>query len=264
MQQRSAALWRSVITWAAAVAGSAAVLPYVEALNPGRLASAAGEAGLPVYALVAIILCQSAVLLALLTPAGYWLAGRVGLGAPLLDAALTRRGPPPGWRRSLLVALLTGVLCALAIAALDRTLFTAAAGLLAASGPGAIAPWKGLLASLFGGITEEVLMRLFALSLLAWILARLAGQGQSGLSPAIFWSANIATAVLFGLGHLPAIAELVELSSALVARSLLLNAIVALPAGWFFCRRGLESAMACHFAADIVLHVLLPLAGAAG
>ncbi len=67
-------------------------------------------------------------------------------------------------------------------------------------------------------------------------------------------------ALAFGAAHLPAAANLWPLDGAVVARTLLLNGIAGLVFGWFYVRHGLESAMVSHFAADIVLHVFVPLA----
>jgi len=67
--------------------------------------------------------------------------------------------------------------------------------------------------------------------------------------------------VLFGLGHLPATAELVPLSSLVVTRAVVLNGVLGVVAGYLYWRQGIEMAMLCHFSADIVLHVLLPLLG---
>jgi membrane protease YdiL (CAAX protease family) len=41
-----------------------------------------------------------------------------------------------------------------------------------------------------------------------------------------------------------------------VFRTLVLNALGGLAFGWLFYRHGLEHAMAAHFSADIVVHVL--------
>ena len=66
--------------------------------------------------------------------------------------------------------------------------------------------------------------------------------------------------LLFGAGHLPAAVELWGLSPIVVFRTIILNAVAALAFGWLYWRRGIEMAMLGHFSADIVLHVLAPLA----
>jgi membrane protease YdiL (CAAX protease family) len=88
---------------------------------------------------------------------------------------------------------------------------------------------------------------------------RVLTRREFALTPAGFWIANIVAAVLFGLGHLPVTARLVPLTSVVVTRAIALNGIVGLVAGYLFWRRGIEMAIACHFSADIVLHVAAPL-----
>ena len=46
-----------------------------------------------------------------------------------------------------------------------------------------------------------------------------------------------------------------------VVRTIALNAIAGIAFGWLFWKHGLEMAMLAHFSADIVLHVVAPLAG---
>ncbi|HKY55713.1 MAG TPA: CPBP family intramembrane glutamic endopeptidase, partial [Anaerolineales bacterium] len=121
------------------------------------------------------------------------------------------------------------------------------------------AAWKGFLASFYGGIAEEIQLRLLVMSFLAW-LGRFVSKTQEGKpTNAVFWTANILAAVLFGLGHLPATAMIIPLTPLVVTRAILLNGIGGVIFGWLYWKRGLESAMIAHFSTDIVLHVLLAL-----
>ncbi len=65
--------------------------------------------------------------------------------------------------------------------------------------------------------------------------------------------------MVFGLGHLPATAALLPLTPRVVARAVVLNGVAAGPFGWLFRRDGIEAAMVAHFAAHILLHVIVPL-----
>ena len=103
-------------------------------------------------------------------------------------------------------------------------------------------------------------MRLFLMTLLAWLAT---GFGRRRAHPAVFWGAIVIAALLFGVGHLPAAANLWSLDEMVVVRTLALNAIAGLAFGWLYWKRGIEMAMLAHFSADIVLHVLAPLAGSA-
>ena len=122
----------------------------------------------------------------------------------------------------------------------------------------------GFLASLYGGIAEEVQLRLFLFSFIAlgvnYISRRVGLSGKSGISVRIFWTVNLVVAAIFGLAHLPVTAELLPITPLIVVRAIVLNGIIGLIAGYLFWRRGIEMAILAHFSADIVLHVLLPLA----
>jgi membrane protease YdiL (CAAX protease family) len=72
-------------------------------------------------------------------------------------------------------------------------------------------------------------------------------------------SGALVAALAFGAGHLPAAAHVWPLDAVVVTRTVLLNTIAGLVFGWFYVRKGIESAMLSHFCADLVLHVATPL-----
>ena len=118
-------------------------------------------------------------------------------------------------------------------------------------------PLVGLVQGLlYGGITEEILVRWGLLSLLAWLLLKLRLPGHVAT-----WIAVVAAALLFAAGHLPALAVAAELNAPLVIRTLLLNAVGGIAFGALFVRHNLEAAMLAHMAAHIVFFVAR-LAGA--
>jgi membrane protease YdiL (CAAX protease family) len=116
--------------------------------------------------------------------------------------------------------------------------------------------WKRLLAGvLYGGITEELLMRLFLMSLVAWLCGRW-WKTPGGLpSSGAFWIAIVLVAVLFGLGHLPATSAVTPLTTTLVLRSLILNGIAGTAFGYLYWRHGLEAAMIGHMSAHLVMQI---------
>jgi hypothetical protein len=254
-----------LVIWIGATLGAACVIPYAEALAPS-LGQAAHRLGVPTAVVVLLSVAQSALLLGVMTFSGLWAAGRLGLGAPLLDARLHGRAAPPDLRHHALVAAGLGLASGLAILALDLWLFVP----LSRSGAGSLVAqrqppaWTGLLASLEGGVTEEVELRLFLLSFVALAIRGARNvfkrERTSELTPVVFWAANLLAAIAFGLGHLPTTARLVPLTAIIVTRAVVLNGVVGVVAGWLFWRRGIEMAMVCHFSADVVLHVLAPLA----
>jgi len=59
-------------------------------------------------------------------------------------------------------------------------------------------------------------------------------------------SRSALSAVLFGVGHLLALASSIGLSPILVVRTVLLNTVVGVGLGWLFRRRSLEAAVVAH------------------
>lgn len=237
-----------------------AVLPYVATTQGAQLLQAAKRASLAVSTLFAISVLQAAGMLAIAVSLGSWASRRLGLGSPVIDA-LSERAPLVGAvQLPFRQAILVGILCGAAILAIDSVfanLIPALPSLAQREPP----LWQGLLASFYGGIAEEVFMRWCLLSLIALLLRQLsrALMGATQLLPApIFWAANLITAVLFGLGHLPAAAALIPLTAIVVVRAVVLNAIAGVAFGWLFRRAGIEMAMVAHFTADLCIHVSAP------
>jgi len=262
--------WRAFfVLWALAVAGTAAVLPYTLTLQGPVLEKAVASKALPLPlpALIAIqVLVQSPVMFGVVTLAGLWLARRVGLGAPVLERwAISREPVAPGLRAIAPRAAAVGVAAGLAIALIDQVAFSAGMReelARAAFPPATVHPpaWQGVLASLYGGVDEELLTRLFLLSLLAWLGSWVTGTRGARPAPVVLWSANVLAALLFGAGHLPAVRAMgLSLDAFLLARTLLLNGVAGIAFGWLYLSVGLEASMIAHLSADLVLHGLVPL-----
>jgi len=229
--------------------GAAMVVPYVLKLMPP-----AQPLPMPIWAVAISAAIQNALLIGLLG----WLALRVayplGLDTPVMRRLLRCGDARPVSASDWRLAVLLGIGAGVAIVFADRAFAPFMPKLdLPGGAPGAAA---GLLASFYGGISEELFLRLIVMSFVAASLARLR---RSALTPTIAWSAIAVAALLFGVGHLPAAAKIAPLDAVFITRTLLLNGVVGVICGWLYWRRGLELAIAAHFSADIVLHVLVPL-----
>jgi membrane protease YdiL (CAAX protease family) len=92
------------------------------------------------------------------------------------------------------------------------------------------------------------------MSALAALFARVSGS----TSRAVLVSANVLAALAFGAGHLPFAAQVFgALTAPVVVQIVTLNALLGIAFGQLYARWGLEHAMVAHFAADIVLHVIV-------
>lgn len=250
--------------WIAAILSVIAILPYLLSLQGNVLQSL--DLSIPLPLVITLQIVQNAILLAIAIFGGLYFAGRVGLGTPILDA-MTRGEPVADRVRAILpLSILLGVITTLVVLGLEFFYFQpamlkelgnmAAALNLRTSQPAA---WKGFLASFYGGIAEEILLRLFVMSCLVWLGRFLSRTSEGKPTNAVFWMANILAAVLFGLGHLPAVSLSVPITGLVITRTVLLNGLIGVACGWLYWKRGLESAMVAHFSADLVLHVLLAL-----
>jgi hypothetical protein len=261
---RTSINWRIFfILWIASVVAIIAILPYALELQSGALEQL--DLPIPFPILIAIQIIQNGLLFAVCTFLGLLLAKRIGLGTPILDS-ITRGESALNKVRALLpISIGFGVLASLLIIGLDSYIFQPA--LIQELGEKAKAlsltiqpaAWKGFLASFYGGIAEEILLRLFIMSLLAWLGSFINKTKDGKPTNIIFWIANILAAILFGIGHLPAVSLIIPITTLVIIRTVLLNSIGGIMFGWLYQKHGLESAMIAHFSADIVLHVLMAL-----
>ncbi len=108
----------------------------------------------------------------------------------------------------------------------------------------------------YGAVIEEVMLRLFMMSLVAFILHKLFERRREGVSASVLVAANVVSALLFAAGHLSANEMMFGLTSMIVIRCMLLNGGFALAFGWLFRKHGLRYAMiahgGCHVASKLI------------
>jgi len=262
MEKQTKFNWKVFLTlWVASILGILAVLPYTLALQASLLKTI--TATVPLGVLITAQIIQSVVLFGVTTALGLILARRIGLGVPLLEKYFAGEKIADQVRPFLLPVILFGVIGGLVIYGLDTFVFMPALQTELIQGGGAggsqTTPWQGLLASFYGGIDEEILLRLFLMSLLAWLGSFISHTAEGRPTSAVLWMANIIAAVLFGLGHLPATAAIMTITPLVVVRAIVLNGLLGVGFGYFYSKYGLESAILSHFSADIILHVVFSI-----
>lgn len=137
---------------------------------------------LPIPLLVLAALVQNGVVFGGAIALGLVLSERIGTGVPLLAARLNGE-PVPGWQRILALAAAVGLLLGVVLGVLDALVFLPRAPAALRDLGETVPPWKRLLAGvLYGGITEEILMRLFLFSLGVWLI---------GLGPALLSASEL-------------------------------------------------------------------------
>ncbi len=237
--------------WLAAVPGIIALTP----LLAGIIALEKEPPPLPLPVLLIIGTIQSSVLAAAAVFAGVSLAPRVGLHAPLFEGRF-----PAGWSRAILLpGVLWGILggaMLFGIAYLFMPLLPP--GFHAAAAELSI-PWYARL--LYGGITEEVLIRWGLMTLIVWIVFRVSKEPRDEAGAprlkAAYLTGIVVSALAFAALHLPTASAISPVvTGSLVAYVLLANSVFGLIAGYLYWRRGLECAMAAHITAHLTMMLL--------
>jgi len=225
----------------------------VVALTVTVLPQVLGDASLPLpswFVLMASI-AQSGLLVALVVWLGVLLAPKVGLSAPAFEAAVTRQSVVAALRPQLLPGLLGGLLGGVGLFAIG--------GYAPAELADVEQPFTVPLVArvLYGGITEELLLRWGLMTVLVWMAWRLLQRRKGTPQIVYIWFAIVVSAFLFGAGHLPAAAAQVGTLTADVAAFVVgANAVFGVLFGYLFWRYGLEAAIIAHAFAHVVSHVV--------
>lgn len=212
-----------------------------------------GDASLPVPSWLVLVasIAQSGLLVALVVWLGVLLAPKVGLSAPAFEAAVTRQPVAVALRPQLLPGLLGGLLGGLGLFAIG--------GYAPAELADVEQPFTVPLVArvLYGGITEELLLRWGLMTVLVWMAWRLLQRRKGTPQIVYIWFAIVVSALLFGAGHLPAAAAQVgTLPTDVAAFVVGANAVFGVLFGYLFWRYGLEAAIIAHAFAHMVSHIV--------
>jgi len=103
---------------------------------------------------------------------------------------------------------------------------------------------------LYGGITEEIMMRFGLMTLLVWAIQKLSKRQN----PATYILAILLSSLIFALGHFPVAYQAVdEPSFTLLTYILIGNSLGGIVFGYLYWKKGLESAMLAHMITHVVM-----------
>ena len=109
---------------------------------------------------------------------------------------------------------------------------------------------------LYGGITEEILIRFGVMTLIVWTCSKIFG----GTQPIVYWLGIIVSAIIFALGHLPVAYQAVANPPVgLLTYIIIGNSIGGVIFGWLYPKKGLECARIAHIYDHIILVTVLPV-----
>ena len=101
-----------------------------------------------------------------------------------------------------------------------------------------------------GGVVEEIMLRLFFMTLAALLIQKL--LKREAISDKILIIANFVSAVMFAFGHIPMTEILFGLTPVTIIRGFLMNGSFGLLFGRFYRKHGIHSAMIVHAGTHIV------------
>ena len=176
---------------------------------------------------------------------GYILAEKLGLWKPIKFE-----------KRSLTVTLILSVIAGIIFSLDTWTFGNLIDGIKESTAAGMTV--YGIIASiLYGGIIEEILLRLFVMSLIAFLISKIFYKKREEIPAKVFVIANIVAALLFAAGHLPAtFVTFGELSPMLLFRCFLFNGVFGMLFGWLYRKHGLHYAMISHATVHIVSKII--------
>ena len=203
---------------------------------------------IPMWQLSLIQTLQGGILVAISVYIGVSLAPKVGLHSPALENVVVSRpflAPlQPQLLPSLIGGITVGLILIFASYVTPQELIVASLNL----------SLKRIMAEiLYGGITEEIMMRWGIMTLLLWLFWRFIQRNQNSPSPSLIWTAIIVSSLFFAIGHLPAALSLVgHLTPHIITYVIMANTFSGIVFGLLYQRIGLESAMLAHVLAHII------------
>ena len=205
-------------------------------------------------ALKIVSLIQPSVLLAVAVLVGVVLAPRVGLTAPVAESLAAGRSAASALRPQLIpgvVGALIGGFAILLTSVATKPFLTAETIALTEKIANVIPIPTRLL---YGGITEELLMRWGLMTFFVWVVWRLFQRRSDRPTSVCFVAGILLSAFIFGLGHLPvAVTLLGQVTAAIVLFVIVANSAFGIVTGYLYWKYGLESAIIAHMLGHVVL-----------
>jgi hypothetical protein len=178
------------------------------------------------------------------------MANRTGLCAPLLEGRLPKEDLP-NWLRSGLALNMLMLMVGFPLGLIVN---------LGADPSTYPFGWEFLGASFKAGVVEEILSRLFLVSLFVWLGGLFKRNAEGRPTRGVYWGAILLAALMFGWAHVDARLSHPAATFEGLALIMLLGSSLGIYFGCLFMILGLEWAMFAHFAYDaFVCMIVIPV-----
>ncbi|MGN0905960.1 MAG: CPBP family intramembrane glutamic endopeptidase [Bullifex sp.] len=191
-----------------------------------------------------LTMAQSALYVLVASFSGYLMSSRLGLMRPLtFDGKVLKKVMPQ--------IVLAGV-----IFFLDAPVFGHFIPEVAAEYEKGITVPYFFASLIYGGICEEVLLRLFFMTAIAFVISLI--QRKRKVSDWVLGLSDIIAALVFAAGHIQTTISLFgRLDALILFRCFLLNGAFGLLFGYYYIKYGIQYSMLAHFGIHFVSKVLL-------
>ncbi|WP_252735976.1 CPBP family intramembrane glutamic endopeptidase [Zobellia sp. B3R18] len=203
---------------------------------------------IPLETLKYLSLIQPTVLLLIAVFIGIMLYDKVNLQVPSISNALKIESPKISFREQIKFGVLFGIIAGI--------LTTTVTLVLKTSIPQEFVKMQEkvqftpIARFLYGGITEEILVRFGFMTLLVWLAFKI----TKNLNDLTYWVGIVLASLLFAIGHFPTVFSVVANPSALFLTYIMVgNSIAGLFFGWLYWRKGLEAAIIAHIMTHVVM-----------
>lgn len=206
---------------------------------------------IPILVIKMLTLIQPTFLLFISVLVGILLYNRVGLTVPTISALLKIEKPKIFFSNQIKFGIPIGIISGLLIYLIsylfslildDKTLIQTNNYDLTI-----------LMRFLYGGITEEIMMRFGLMTFFVWIVFIIIKKQNSF----IYWFGIILSSIIFGLGHFPTVYLAVGNPSLLLLVYILIgNSVAGLFYGWLYWKKGLEASFIAHIFTHVTMLVI--------
>jgi membrane protease YdiL (CAAX protease family) len=201
-----------------------------------------------------LMLINPIIMLIVAVTAGIFLYEKVNLHVPIFEWLISRRYFKPDFKSILKHGIVGGLIAGILISLISLVFYPMLPEEFLELGeklkPGLAARF------LYGGITEEILMRFGLMTFIVWIAFKIVKEKR----PQIYWTGIIISALIFAVGHFPvAFYAVGNPSLTLLVYILLGNTIGGIIFGYLYWKRGLESAFIAHIFAHVAMLMAEPV-----
>lgn len=221
------------LLWILCILGSLALLPYTYHIGIVPVSAS-------FHKIFLISFFQSVFLFGFICLLSYMILQKVEIN-PFIYSNFLKRIIFPG--------IVFGVLLALVLFILQKTLFQ--------FGLNPVMHWSFFLACIYGAINEEVLLRLFFLTLIYYFFTKIF-KDHVNHKKGLLLSAILISSFIFALLHLPSLYKLdPSFSNYNAFGVVVLNILPGIVYGWLYCYRGFWAGALAHFTTNVLMQFLI-------